>query len=59
MDRHSYGDYTGPIKLFKDKNHADLAEFYRTAKTPHQQLAFGSGYKFAASVSSLLVARKK
>jgi hypothetical protein len=52
-----YGDYTGPITLFKDKFQPDLAEFYK--KTPHQQLAFGSGYKFAASVSSLLVAKKK
>ena len=32
-------------------------EYYK--KTPHDQLAFGSGYKFAASVSSLLVAKKK
>ena len=32
-------------------------DFYK--KTPHHQLAFGSGYKFAASVSSLLVAKKK
>jgi hypothetical protein len=52
-----YGDYTGPIDLFKDKYQPDLAEFYK--KTPHPQLAFGSGYKFAASVSSLLVAKKK
>ena len=52
-----YGDYTGPITLFKDKDQPDLHEFYK--KTPHDQLAFGSGYKFAASVSSLLVAKKK
>jgi hypothetical protein len=52
-----YGDYTGPITLFKDKNQPDLAEFYK--KTPHPQLPFGSGYKFAASVSSLLVIKKK
>jgi len=52
-----YGDYTGPINLFKDKFQPDLTEFYK--KTPHQQLAFGSGYKFNASVSSLLVAKKK
>jgi hypothetical protein len=52
-----YGDYTGPINLFKDKYQPDLDEFYK--KTPHPQLAFGSGYKFAASVSSLLVAKKK
>ena len=52
-----YGDYTGPIDLFKDKYQPDLNEFYK--KTPHQQLAFGSGYKFNASVSSLLVAKKK
>jgi hypothetical protein len=51
-----YGDYTGPIALFKDKFQPDLDEFYK--KTPHDQLAFGSGYKFAASVSSLLVAKK-
>ena len=52
-----YGDYTGPIALFKDKDQPDLHEFYK--KTPHDQLAFGSGYRFAPSVSSLLVAKKK
>jgi hypothetical protein len=52
-----YGDYTGPIDLFKERYQPDLTEFYK--KTPHQQLAFGSGYKFNASVSSLLVAKKK
>jgi len=52
-----YGNYTGPINLFKDKNQPDLAAFY--AKTPHQPLTFGSGYKFTASVSSLLVVKKK
>jgi len=52
-----YGDYTGPINLFKDKYQPDLTAFY--TKTPHQQLAFGCGYKFHPSVSSLLVAKKK
>jgi hypothetical protein len=52
-----YGDYTGPIALFKDKDQPDLHEFYK--KTPHNQLAFGSGYKFSPSVSSLLVVKKK
>jgi hypothetical protein len=52
-----YGNYTGPIGLFKDKYQPDLTDFY--AKTSHQPLSFGSGYKFVASVSSLLVAKKK
>jgi hypothetical protein len=52
-----YGDYTGPIDLFKERKQPDLTAYY--AKTPHQQLAFGSGYKFHASVSSLLVVKKK
>ena len=52
-----YGDYTGPIPLFKEHYQQDLTDYYK--KTPHDQLAFGSGYKFAASVSSLLVAKKK
>jgi len=52
-----YGNYTGPINLFKDKNQPDLTAFY--AKTPHQPLIFGSGYKFVAAESSLLVAKKK
>jgi hypothetical protein len=51
-----YGDYTGPITLFKERNQPDLAQFY--AGTAHQQLPFGSGYKFHPSVSSLLVAKK-
>jgi hypothetical protein len=53
-----YGDYTGPIvPLFKDFKQPDLTQFYQ--KTPHTQLPFGSGYKFHASVSSLLVVKKK
>lgn len=52
-----YGNYTGPIALFKEHNQPDLTAFY--AQTPHQPLTFGSGYKFVASVSSLLVAKKK
>ena len=52
-----YGNYTGPIPLFKDHYQPDLAEFY--AKNSPSSLSFGSGYKFTASVSSLLVARKK
>jgi hypothetical protein len=53
-----YGDYTGPIvPLFKDFKQPDLTAFYQ--KTPHPQLPFGSGYKFHASVSSLLVVLRK
>jgi hypothetical protein len=52
-----YGTYTGPIPLFKEHDQPDLTDFY--AHTPHAPLPFGSGYKFVASVSSLLVARKK
>jgi len=52
-----YGNYTGPLELFKDKYQPDLTDFY--ARTPHQQLTFGSGYKFTASKSSLLVAKRK
>jgi len=52
-----YGDYTGPIKLFKQCTQPDLDVYYK--KTPHAPLPFGSGYKFAASVSSLLVVKRK
>ena len=52
-----YGNYTGPINLFKEHNQPDLAAFY--AKNIPSPLPFGSGYKFVASDSSLLVARKK
>lgn len=52
-----YGDYTGPIDLFKERKQPDLTAFYQ--KTPHAQLPFGSGYKFHPSVSSLLVVKRK
>jgi hypothetical protein len=52
-----YGNYTGPIPLFKEHYQPDLAAYY--ASSPHSPLPFGSGYKFVASVSSLLVAKKK
>jgi hypothetical protein len=52
-----YGNYTGPIALFKEYNQPDLAAFY--AKNIPSPLPFGTGYKFVASQSSVLVARKK
>jgi hypothetical protein len=51
-----YGNYTGPINLFKEKLQPDLTQFY--ASRPHPPLPFGSGYKFNASESSLLVATR-
>jgi hypothetical protein len=52
-----YGDYTGPIDLFKKCVQPDLDAYYKA--TAHQQLPFGSGYKFHPSVSSLLVVKRK
>jgi hypothetical protein len=52
-----YGNYTGPINLFKEHAQPDLTAFY--AKNAPAALPFGSGYKFVAADSSLLVARKK
>lgn len=52
-----YGNYTGPIPLFKEHYQQDLADYY--ARTPHDPLPFGSGYKYVSTVSSLLVAKKK
>jgi hypothetical protein len=52
-----YGDYTGPIHLFAEHNQPDLAAFY--AKNIPSPLPFGTGYKFVANQSSILVARKK
>ena len=52
-----YGNYTGPIPLFKEHYQSDLEEFYK--HNSPEPLSFGSGYKFVASVSSLLVAKKK
>ena len=52
-----FGNYTGPIPLFKEHYQPDLASYY--SSTSHAPLPFGSGYKFVASVSSLLVAKKK
>jgi hypothetical protein len=51
-----YGNYTGPIALFSQNYQPDLAQFY--TNHAHAPLPFGSGYKFNASISSLLVARK-
>jgi hypothetical protein len=52
-----YGNYTGPIHLFAENNQPDLAAFY-AANIP-SPLPFGTGYKFVANQSSILVARKK
>jgi hypothetical protein len=56
-DVRAYGNYTGPINLFKEHYQPDLAQFY--AINAHSSLSFGSGYKYIAANSSLLVARKK
>ena len=52
-----YGTYTGPIHLFKEHDQPDLAAFY--ARTVPSPLPFGTGYKFVANHSSILVARRK
>jgi len=52
-----YGNYTGPINLFKEHNQPDLTAFY--AKNVPSPLPFGTGYKFVSNQSSILVARKK
>jgi hypothetical protein len=52
-----YGNYTGPINLFKEYYQPELATYY--ARAVPEPLPFGSGYKFVASSSSLLVAKKK
>jgi len=52
-----YGNYTGPINLFKEDYQPDLTQLY--ASTPHSPLSFGSGYKYIAANSSLLVAKKQ
>jgi hypothetical protein len=53
----AYGNYTGPLPLFKQYYQPDLAQFYAT--NSHPALSFGSGYKYIAASSSLLVATKK
>jgi hypothetical protein len=52
-----YGNYTGPIGLFKEHYQPDLAQYY--AMNTHPALSFGSGYKYIAANSSLLVAKRK
>jgi hypothetical protein len=52
-----YGNYTGPINLFKEHYQPDLAAFY--GKNIPSPLPFGTGYKFVANQSSILVARRK
>lgn len=52
-----YGNYTGPINLFKEDYQPDLAAFY--GKNIPSPLPFGVGYKFVPNQSSVIVARKK
>ena len=52
-----YGNYVGPINLFKNYNQPDLTQLYAT--NPHPALTFGSGYQYQSERSSLLVATKK
>jgi hypothetical protein len=52
-----YGNYTGPITIFKAKYQPDLAQYYTA--NPHSPLSFGTGYKYIPADSSLLVAKKK
>ena len=52
-----YGNYVGPITLFKQYAQPDLTAFYATSKPV--PLTFGSGYQYQAANASLLVAAKK
>jgi len=52
-----YGNYIGPIALFKQHYQPDLAELYRRSRP--KQLSFGVGYRFNASQTALMVATRK
>ena len=52
-----FGNYCGPINLFKERNQPDLAALYRTAKPA--PLGFSFGYRWHPSDSSLMIATPK
>ncbi len=52
-----YGNYIGPIALFKEHYQQDLAELYRRSRP--KPLSFGVGYRFNASQTTLMVATRK
>ncbi len=51
-----YGRYLGPISLFPDNYQKQLAELFRSAKSP--AIDFGVGYRFRLNESNILVADK-
>ena len=56
-DVEGFGKYTGPLEIFKKYDQPDLAKFFAANSFP--PLAFGSGYKYVAGESSLLVAKRR
>jgi len=49
-----YGNYAGPINLFKQHHQSDLDAAFRSTGSP--ELPFGVGYQWRPGVSSLIVA---
>ena len=56
-DVQGYGKYTGPLEIFKQYYQPDVAKFFAANSFP--PLLFGSGYRYIAGKSSLLVARRR
>jgi len=52
-----YGNYVGPIDLFKEHYQRDLADLY--ARSRPKQVGFGMGYRFNPSQTAVMVAQKK
>jgi hypothetical protein len=52
-----FGNYLGPIDLFKDKSQPQLQQLY--AQSNPAPLEFGFGYRWSAKETTLIVASRK
>lgn len=52
-----FGQYLGPIEIFKERYQPDLAELYRISNP--KPVEFGMGYRFRADETAIIVAFRK
>jgi len=58
LDLRLYGNYSGTLDIFSNRQQPDLIQAYREGRHNAQPIPFGIGYMYAADRTCLMVARR-
>lgn len=59
LDLRLYGNYSGTLDIFSNRQQPDLIQAYREGRHNAQPLSFGIGYMYSPERTSLMVARRR